>query len=80
MEHLAKYYSEQRQKEGQPDISVREAFEDTGWHPTTPLDQLIEWNGFDLDEYGTTPEHASLYGNYPDDTYIDFGDNPINFQ
>ena len=89
IERLAKYnkildpglgsYSEQRQKENQPDISVREAFEDTGWHPTTPLDQLIEWNGFDLDEYATTPEHTSLYENYPDDTYADFGDNPINY-
>ena len=29
--------------------------------------------------YATTPEHSSLYGNYPDDTYFDFGDDPINY-
>ena len=72
-------YAKQRQKSNLPDVSVRQAFEHLGWVPDSPIDDLIEWVGVDLDEYATTPEHTSLYGNYPDDTFFDFGNNTIDY-
>lgn len=65
--------STKRQEMKLPDISVREALKSVGWVPKTPLDNLIEWYGFDLDEYASPPEEMSLYQNIPDDTYFDFG-------
>lgn len=70
-------YSKSQSAKDLPDMSVRQALTDNGWTPTSPLDNLIEWNGLDLDEYAIAPEHVSLYGNFPDDTYFDFG-NPKN--
>ena len=54
------HYAKERDKSSLPDISVRKAFEHLGWVPSSPMDNVIEWNGFDLDEYATTPEHTSL--------------------
>jgi len=68
-------YSIQRQKAGLPDVTIRESLSDLGWTPESPLDDLIEWYGFDLDEMATSPENVSLYNSYPGSTYDDFG-NP----
>jgi hypothetical protein len=39
---------------------------------------VIEWNGFELEEgLSLPPELVSLCGNFPDPTYLDFG-NPDN--
>ena len=74
-------YSLKRQGSGLPDITAREALASNGWIPSTPMDDMIEWYGFDADEYAISPEHVSLYGNFPDDTYFDFGnpDNTLNY-
>ena len=68
-------YSIQRQKAGLPDINIRDSLRYLGWIPGTPLDDLIEWYGFDLDEMATSPENISLYNSYPTSSYDDFG-NP----
>lgn len=68
-------YSIKRQNAGLPDITIRDALSETGWIPTTPIDNLIEWYGFDLDEYAIEPQNTGLYMNIPDDSYDDFG-NP----
>ena len=68
-------YAIKRQKEGLPDETVRESLHALGWDPVSPLDYLIEWYGFELDEQATPPDYISLYQNFPDDTYDDFG-NP----
>ena len=68
-------YSVERQKAGLPDVTVREGLRVLGWDPSSPLDNLIEWYGFDLDEQAAPPEKISVYANYPDDTYDNFG-NP----
>ena len=68
-------YSKNRKKTGLPDITVRRALYNLGWSPSSSLDNLIEWYGFDLDEVAIAPENISLYINYPDETYDDFG-NP----
>ena len=71
-------YKQQRKESGLPDLSMRQALASTGWTPNSPLDDLIEWNGFDLEGgFATTPKHVSLYRNFPDRTYTDFG-NPNN--
>lgn len=74
-------YAQEREESGLPDLSARQALVNTGWIPNSSLDDMIEWNGFDLDEYATTPERVSLYGNFPDQTYTDFGnpDKTINY-
>ena len=43
-------YSVQRMKAKLPDISTRQALTDLGWQPSSPMDDLIEWYGMDLDE------------------------------
>jgi len=68
-------YAIKRQKEGLPDVTVRDGLRALGWDPITLMDYLIEWYGFDLDEQGTTPDYISLYQNFPDSTYDEFG-NP----
>ena len=72
-------YAGRRQVADIPDLSARQALQNTGWTPRSPLDDVIEWNGFDFDEYADTPEHISLYGNFPDPTYSIFGNNSINY-
>ncbi len=67
-------YAEKRDASKLPDMSVRQALENNGWFPSSLLDDMVEWNGFD-DEYATIPEHISLYENFPDRTYTDFGSN-----
>ena len=64
-----------RQKLDLPDITSREALDLNGWVPSSPMDNTIEWYGFDLESEATSPEHASLYRNFPDYSYLDFG-NP----
>lgn len=68
-------FSKKRQKAGLPDVSVRDALNANGWIPTTAVDNLIEWYGLDLDEYAIEPQNISLYMNFPDETYDNFG-NP----
>lgn len=46
------------------DVSVRDGLEDGGWEPQTPLDNFIEWYGFDYCET-TRPEAASLVISVP---------------
>ena len=67
-------YSIKLQNAGLPDVTMREALSANGWIPTTPLDNLIEWNGSDCDEFAIPPENLSLFMNFPDETYTDFGD------
>jgi len=67
-------YSVQRTIAKLPDISTRQALSDLGWFPSSPMDNLIEWVGFDLDEAAMAPEYISLYNSFPDPTYSDFGD------
>ena len=69
------YYSIMRQNAGLRDITARDALNAGGWIPTTLIDNLIEWCGFDLDEYAIAPTNVSLYMNFPDETYNAFG-NP----
>ena len=71
---LASYVQECK-KSGLPDLPARQALVNTGWIPKSPLDNLIEYIGFDLDEYATSPERVSLYGNFPELTYTDFGNS-----
>ena len=68
-------YSIELQDADLPDVTMREALSANGWIPTTPLDNLIEWTGCDCEEYAIPPENLSLYMNFPDETYTDFG-NP----
>ena len=65
----------QRQNSSLKDITAREALNMSGWVPSSSMDDTIEWFGFDSDSMATSPEHASLYQNFPDYTYTDFG-NP----
>ena len=68
-------YVQERKKSGLPDLPARQALVNTGWIPKSPLDNLIEYIGFDLDEYATSPERVSLYGNFPELTYTNFGNS-----
>ncbi len=65
--------STNRSKAGLPDITVRSALNYLGWKPSSPLDDLIEWYGFDLDELAIAPDNSSLYLTSSDDTYSNFG-------
>ena len=67
-------YSIKLQNAGLPDVTMREALSANGWIPTTPLDNLIEWSGSDGEEYCVPPKNVSLFMNFPDETYTDFGD------
>ena len=64
----------QRQNCSLQDITAREALNTKGWIPSSSMDDMIEWFGFDYDSFATSPEYVSLYRNFPDYTYIDFGD------
>ena len=48
------------QANGEPDISVRRAFEKVGWHPSTALQNITEWLGFDFC-FGESPDETSLF-------------------
>ena len=48
------------QANGEPDISVRKAFEKVGWHPSTALQNITEWLGFDFC-FGESPDETSLF-------------------
>ena len=64
----------QRQNSSLKDITAREALSMSGWVPSSSMDDMIEWFGFDSNSFATSPEYASLHRNFPDYTYIDFGD------
>ncbi len=61
----------QRQEEGLPDISVREALTMAGWTPTTPEDNFIEWYTFDFC-FAESPDISSVFLSLP--TVEGFGD------
>lgn len=63
--------SEYLDKQDLPDISIRQALKMKGWTPITPVDNLIEWIGFDW-EYAAPPDNASLKDNLPETI---FGNN-----
>ncbi|KAJ3011743.1 hypothetical protein HKX48_006681 [Thoreauomyces humboldtii] len=44
---------------GLQDMSLRAAYRMLGWHPTTPLEQTLEWNAFD-GEQAERPDVSSL--------------------
>ncbi len=54
----------QRQEEGLPDISVREALTMAGWTPTTPEDNFIEWYRFDFC-FAESPDNSSTFLSLP---------------
>ena len=57
---MAENLSEHLQDNGEPDISVRRAFENVGWHPSTALQNLTEWINFDFC-FGESPDETSLF-------------------
>ena len=48
------------QKEGKPDLSIRDQLVKFGWNPVSPLEKTIEWEMLDC-AYGQTPEETSTY-------------------
>ena len=62
------------QKQGLPDISVRQALTDNGWIPHSPLYKLLEWDYFNF-LYLEDPDTASLYRTYPDKMWDDYGED-----
>ena len=65
-------YSLLRQVNGLPDITVKQALKDIGWHATTPLEKLLEWDFFDFLKHEST-ETASFYRSIPNMVWNDFG-------
>ena len=51
--------SDEREDEGKPDISVREAMDDVGWKLTSPLYAFVEWFKFDFG-HSEPPINTSL--------------------
>ena len=77
---VVKTLSEMRQRDGLPDITVREALTQSGWTPTTAEDEWVDWFSYDSC-FAKPPDNSSLFATIPLPTYSDFGDpnNTGNF-
>ena len=63
----------ERQANGQPDLSAREAFEMyTDWNPKSDIEDLVDWYGFDY-SFVKPPETVSLFFSRPPLVY-QYGD------
>lgn len=69
--------SASRQANGDPDITVRQAFTEAGWIPSTPEDNFVEWFYFDFC-VSQTPNVTSLFGKIDVATFSDFLADPGN--
>ena len=67
------------QKEGKPDLSIRDQLAKFGWNPTTPLEKTLDWGAIDYAD-AQTPEETSTFAALPlpfnnlhgeDDYFID---------
>ena len=58
--------------QGDSDISVRAALNQSGWFPMTPLEKFVDW--YSLESlYLLQPENVSAFGIFHDRSFADFG-------
>ena len=67
-------YSKERQRNGLPDIPVRQALRDHGWTVNSPVEKFFDWSVFDMG-FGTPPDTTSLYSTIPFKTTEKFGED-----